>query len=271
VEAKLGEGAMGWVFEARGPRDDRVALKVAKPEAAEDPRLLKRLEQEVSSPARVSNRHVVKVLDAGKHERLVWLTQRLIPGGTLSDEIARQGRLQLASAVRICLHVASGLDALHEAGLVHRDLKPANILLDEDSAAYITDFGLVMDLKASVITQLGMQPGTVNYMAPEQIKGDRDSVTARTDVYALGCVMCACLCGTPPFADRGSWMRIGWAHLQDEPPDPCAGREDLPAGLGWAVTRALMKDPSERPPTAIAYARLIQVGAGLTSLGVPER
>jgi serine/threonine-protein kinase len=103
----------------------------------------------------------------------------------------------------------------------------------------------------------------MDYMAPEQIRGLE--VSAATDVYALGCVMCECLCGRPPFADREG-MRILWAHLQDEPPDPCANRDDVPKDLSWAVVRALEKDPARRPPRAIAYARMVQVAAGVPPL-----
>ena len=99
----------------------------------------------------------------------------------------------------------------------------------------------------------------MDYMAPEQIRGEE--VTARSDVYALGCVMIECLMGKPPFADRQG-MRILWAHLQEEPPDPCTGRSDLPSDVGWAVTRALEKEPEKRPPTATAYAHMVRVAAG---------
>ena len=107
--------------------------------------------------------------------------------------------------------------------LIHRDLKPANILLDEDGSAHITDFGLAKDRDASVLTQPGQALGSMDYMAPEQIRGDE--VSAVTDVYALGCVMFECLWGEPPFADRQG-MRVLWAHLQDEPPDPSERRTD---------------------------------------------
>jgi serine/threonine-protein kinase len=100
--------------------------------------------------------------------------------------------------------------------------------------------------------------GSMDYMAPEQIRGEE--VTAQSDVYALGCVMIECLTGAPPFADRQG-MRILWAHLQEDPPDPSAGRDEVPPDVGWAITRALEKEPEKRPPTATAYAHMVRIAA----------
>jgi serine/threonine-protein kinase len=160
--------------------------------------------------------------------------------------------------VRICTAVASGLDALHLQGLIHRDVKPGNILLDDDGTPFIADFGLAKDRDASVLTKAGTAIGSMDYMAPEQIRGEE--VSAQTDVYALGCVMFECLSGKPPFADRQG-MRILWAHLQEDPPDPSAGRDDVPPDVGWAITRALAKEPEKRPPTATAYAHMVRIAA----------
>src|SRR5919206_3151215 len=167
-------------------------------------------------------------------------------------------RSRRVNVLDVCTQVAEGLDAMHAEGLIHRDVKPGNILLDETGKAYITDFGLMKDREASVLTRPGQALGSMDYMAPEQIRGEE--VTAQSDVYALGCVMIECLTGKPPFADRQG-MRILWAHLQEEPPDPCTGRTDLPSDVGWAVTRALEKEPEKRPPTATAYAHMVRVAA----------
>ena len=176
----------------------------------------------------------------------------------LEHRIQRDGRLELEFALDVCTQVAEGLDAMHAEGLVHRDLKPGNILLDEDEKAYIADFGLMKDREASVLTRPGQALGSMDYMAPEQIRGEE--VTAQSDVYALGCVMCEALSGKPPFADRQG-MRILWAHLQEDPPDPCADRPDIPADVSWALLRALEKEPEKRPPTATAFAHGVRIAA----------
>ena len=155
--------------------------------------------------------------------------------------------------------MASGLDALHAQGLFHRDIKPANILVDEAGTAYITDFGLAKDSQGSLLTRPGQAVGSMDYMAPEQIRSE--GITAATDVYALGCVMYECLGGAPPFADRQG-MRVLWAHLQDAPADLATRRSDLPAGVTAAIMQALAKDPAERQQSAGELARQLRAAAG---------
>jgi serine/threonine protein kinase len=259
VQSLLGEGGMGRVYRAVGPDGEIVALKLVKAQLARDDVFRRRFEREAGAAARVAHRNVVPVVDRGEHEGVPYMAQRFITGGSLEDRIKGDGPLSLADTVSLCTQVADGLDALHAAGLIHRDVKPGNILLDADGHAYITDFGLMKDREASVLTRPGQALGSMDYMAPEQIRGEE--VTAQSDVYALGCVVVECLTGKPPFADRQG-MRILWAHLKEAPPDPCTVRADLPADVGWAVTRALEKEPEKRPPTATAYAHMVRVAAG---------
>jgi serine/threonine-protein kinase len=155
--------------------------------------------------------------------------------------------------------VAAGLEALWGAGMVHRDVKPANILLDATGRAYITDFGLAKDTQGSLLTLPGQALGSMDYMAPEQIRGEQ--VGAATDIYALGCVMYECMCGRPPFAEVQG-MRILWAHLQDPPPDPRSVRADIPERFSQTLLVALNKDAAARPQTAGEYARLLADAAG---------
>ena len=257
VEGLLGEGGMGFVYRATAPTGETVALKLVKAELAKDSVFRRRFEREARTAARVGHPNVVPVLDTGEHEGVPYMAQQFIGGGSLEDRIERDGPLDIAAALDICTQVGEGLDAMHAHGLIHRDVKPGNILLDDDRA-YITDFGLMKDREASVLTRPGQALGSMDYMAPEQIRGEE--VTAQSDVYALGCVMCECLSGRPPFADRQG-MRILWAHLQEDPPDPLADRNDVPADVTWAVLRALEKEPEMRPPTATAYAHMVRVAA----------
>ena len=148
---------------------------------------------------------------------------------------------------------------MHAEGLIHRDVKPGNILLGDDGTPFIADFGLVKDRDAQRAHQgRARRSGRWTTWRPEQIRGEE--VTAQSDVYALGCVMFECMSGKPPFADRQG-MRILWAHLQEDPPDPLADRPDVPADVAWAITRALQKEPEQRPPTATAYAGMVRIAA----------
>jgi serine/threonine protein kinase len=254
----LGEGGMGRVYKGLDAEGTEAAVKVVKAELASDQTFRRRFDREAAIAQRVQHPHVVPVVDKGEQEGIPYLAQKFIAGGSLEDLIKRDGNLKLDEAVRICTAVASGLDALHAEGLIHRDVKPANILLDDDGTPYIADFGLAKDREASVLTKAGQALGSMDYMAPEQIRGEE--VTAQSDVYALGCVMFECMSGKPPFADRQG-MRILWAHLQEEPPDPLAARDDAPADVSWAILRALEKEPEMRPPTATAYAHMVRIAA----------
>ena len=256
---KLGEGGMGRVFRAVDAEGREAAVKIVKADIARDQVFRRRFDREAKVAQRVDHPHVVPVIESGEADGLPYLAQVFISGGSLEDRIGQQGRLSLADSVRICTAVASGLDALHNEGLIHRDVKPANILLDESDTPYIADFGLAKDRDASVLTKAGQALGSMDYMSPEQIRGEE--VSAQSDVYGLGCVLFECLAGKPPFADRQG-MRILWAHLQDPPPDLLDERDDVPADVSWALSRALQKEPEERPPTATAYASMVRIAAG---------
>jgi serine/threonine protein kinase len=261
VESLLGVGGMGRVYSAVDPEGERVALKLVKADLATDDIFRRRFEREVRIARTVVHPHVVPVVDAGTHDGIPYMAQRFVGNGSLEDRL-KDGTLELEPTVTICLQVASGLDALCAAGLVHRDVKPGNILLDEQETAYITDFGLAKDSQASVLTRPGQALGSLDYMAPEQIRGEQ--VGAPSDVYALACVMYECLSGAPPFADRQG-MRVLWAHLQDEPANLCSRRTELPKALGDVTSSALSKDPADRPQTAGEFARQFQDAAGIAA------
>jgi serine/threonine protein kinase len=259
IDRLLGEGGMGRVFQATAPDGTRVALKLVKSDMARDETLRRRFQREARIAQTVKHPNVVPLIATGEHQGLPYMVQRFIDGLTLDEKLRRDGPLDTAGAVRICADIAAGLEALWAAGMVHRDVKPSNILLDGRGQAYITDFGLAKSTQGSLLTRPGQALGSVDYMAPEQIRGD--SVSAATDIYALGCVMHECMCGQPPFAEVKG-MRILWAHLQDEPPDPCRLRRDMSSQFGRTLTLALQKDPDKRPASAGEYARMLAAATG---------
>jgi serine/threonine-protein kinase len=260
IDALVGVGGMGKVYSATGRDGTRVALKVVKDDYCRDETFRRRFRREARIAQTVRNPHVVPVLDTGEHDGVMFMAAQFIEGSSLEGKLKTEGRLDMPTTLRICAQVAEGLRALSVAGMVHRDIKPGNILLDHAGTAYITDFGLAKDTQGSVLTLPGQALGSLDYMAPEQIRGE--SVTPAADIYSLGCVMFECLQGRPPFADRQG-MRVLWAHLQDEPPDPCAGRSDLPAALTPALVAALRKDPATRPASSVEYAQSLSRAAGV--------
>jgi serine/threonine-protein kinase len=259
VNDLLGQGGMGKVYRATGPDQTKVALKLVKEDYARDETFRRRFSREARIAQTVKHPNVVPVLASGEQDGIPFMAQQFIDGETLDDKLKRDGPLDPATAVRICADVAAGLEALWGAGMVHRDIKPANILLEPDGKAFITDFGLAKDTQGSLLTLPGQALGSMDYMAPEQIRGEE--VGAATDIYALGCVMYECMCGRPPFADVQG-MRILWAHLQDPPPDPLTLRSDLPEAFAKALLTALEKEREKRPARAGAYAEMLAEAAG---------
>jgi serine/threonine-protein kinase len=258
IERPLGEGGMGLVFLALDADGDEVALKLVRSELAGDSVFRRRFEREASAARSIADPRVVAVLDVGEFRGVPYMAQQYVAGRSLRERLEREGPLDLDATVVLCLQVAKGLDAVHARRLVHRDLKPSNILLDDAGAAYITDFGLAKDRDASALTKSGHAVGSYDYMAPEQIRAL--DVTPAADVYSLGCVVYECLSGDPPFADRDG-VDVLRSHLHDEPPDLCDRRAGIPDDVGWAVARALQKEPARRPPNPTAYAHLLQVAA----------
>ena len=260
VESLIGAGGMGRVYRARAGDGTLVALKLVKDELARDQTFRRRLQREARIAQTVRNPHVVPVRDTGELDGIPYLAARFIEGSTLGSKLKSEGRLDLPTVVRICAQVADGLHALWKAGMVHRDVKPENILLDRAGTAYITDFGLAKDSAGSILTRPGQPLGSMDYMPPEQIRGE--PVTGAADIYSLGCVAFECVCGRPPFADRKG-LAVLWAHLQDQPPDPAAQRTDISAQFTEALTAALRKEPARRPRTSTEYARSLSRAAGI--------
>jgi serine/threonine protein kinase len=255
----IGRGRMGVVFEGVADAGEPVAIKVVTTELSQDEVFVRRFRREVAAAQKISHANVVPVLASGEEHGLPYLVQKLIPGGSLAERITAARRLDVGTTVRLLGGPAAGIDALHASGLVHRDIKPANILLDGDTA-YVSDFGLAKDSQASNLTRPGQALGSLDYMAPEQIRGE--DVSPATDIYALGCLIVECLTGTPPFGGRPS-MRVLFAHLQEPPPDISEQVPSVSAATSKAVNRALEKEAEDRPASAGGYLQSIARAAGV--------
>jgi Protein kinase domain len=245
IEAVAGRGGMGVVYRATELSLGRpVALKLLAPDRAGDSEFRERFQREWRMAASIDHPNVIPVYAAGEQDGSLYLVMRYVGGTDLHALLRDRGPLEPVKAAELVAQLASALDAAHADGLVHRDVKPANVLLAGDHA-YLSDFGLTRLAGSDTeLTGSGQWIGTVEYCSPEQLRGERTD--ARADVYSLGCVLFAALCGKPPFA-HGTVTSTMLAHLHDPPPAPSS--LGAPREFDRVIARALAKRPSDRYPS----------------------
>ena len=220
LDELAGRGGMGVVFQATHiALERRVAVKLIAPELAANEQFRERFKRESRVAASIDHAHVIPIFDAGDEDGQLYVAMRFVEGTDLGELIAREVNLPPSQAVELTAQVGDGLDAAHERGLVHRDVKPANVLLESRGSgyhSYLTDFGLVKTVgeASGVLTRTGQWLGTPDYAAPEQITGSE--VDARTDVYALGCMLYHMIAGKPPLRATPTWPRCSLTCLSHQ-------------------------------------------------------
>src|SRR3954469_18551925 len=267
IEALLGTGGMGVIYRATELRLGRpVALKLISGDGASDPAIRERFEREARLTASIDHPNVIPVYGAGEEDGHLYLVMRYVPGTDLHALLRREGRLEPGRAAAIVAQIADALDAAHAAGLVHRDVKPANVLI-AGSHVYLSDFGITRMQEADTqITESGGGVGTVDFMAPEHLRGE--ATDARADVYGLGCVLYTALTGAPPFR-RPTVPATITAHLHEPPPRPSA-TPGVPAAFDAVVARALAKEREDRYHSAGDLGRASLAAATARPAGAPR-
>ena len=248
VDAELGQGGMGVVYRAEDLRlRRRVALKLLRASLADDDNYRERFLRESRLAASIEHAAIVPIYDAGETDGLLYIAMRFVDGVDLAELLRREGPLVPGRAVALVGQLASALDAAHARGLIHRDVKPSNALIGTDGDgehAYLVDFGITQDTTAQErLTATDQLVGTLDYLAPERIRGE--PVDGRADIYSLGCVLFECLTGQVPFP-RGSEASTIYAHLEEQPPRVSELRPELPRALDDLVAGALSKDRADR-------------------------
>jgi serine/threonine protein kinase/streptogramin lyase len=271
IEEVIGRGGMSVVYLAEHARLERkVALKVLAPELAGSERFHDRFLRESKLAASLDHPNIVPIYDADEADGVLYIAMRYVEGSDLKQTIRDSGRLDPLRTSAIVDQVASALDAAHARGLVHRDVKPANVLLTSDDHVYVSDFGLTKRaVSVSGLTETGQLIGTIDYVAPEQIKGD--PVDQRADVYSLGCLLFECLTGHAPYP-RDIEVGVLWAHVETPPPSLTGERPDLPPEVDEVVALAMAKDPAERTSAAGEVATGFRSALGLEAppVGLPR-
>jgi len=251
LDALLGSGGMAQVFTATdGQLHRTVAVKVVLPAFAQDPQFHQRFLQEARLVAALHHPHILPIYDFGEKDGVPFLVMPLVSGGTLADRIGRP--LPVPAVVAWVREVAGALDAAHAAGVLHRDVKPSNVLLDGDERALLADFGIARAVDSSVrLTTTGTVVGTPGYMAPELAQGE--SATPATDLYALAVLAWEMLAGRAPFVGENA-LAVLHQHVTRQVPAISEQVPELPAELDGFFTRALAKEPGQRPDSGAVLA-----------------
>jgi serine/threonine protein kinase len=260
IEREIGHGGMATVYLAHDLKHDRdVALKVLRPELATalGP---ERFLREIRLTARLSHPNILVVFDSGEAAGRLWYTVPYVAGGSLRQRLGQEAQLGIPETLRIAGQVAAALAHAHGQGIVHRDIKPENILLAGEQAL-VADFGLAKALdvsSAEKLTETGLSLGTPAYMSPEQAAGG--AVDARSDLYALGCVVYEMLAGVPPFTGPTAQAILA-RHAVDSVPPLRTVRRTIPEHVAVAVEQALAKVPADRFATACEFTQALESGS----------
>jgi serine/threonine protein kinase len=275
----IGQGGMGKVYKAHDTMIGRdVAIKVLPTELGAEPGYRERFRREAHIAARLTEPHIIPIHDTGEIDGQLYLVMPIVEGIDVHGLLQRDGPMSPQRAVHIVEQLAAALDAAHAAGLVHRDVKPSNALVVGNDFVYLIDFGIAHDAAASKLTSTGVVVGTLAYMAPERFT---DGIAdARSDIYALACVLHECLTAHLPFPGDTLPQQMH-AHLYRDPPRPSAQRPGIPTGFDDVIARGMAKDPDQRYQAAhdlaaaaqrtLAAAASRTLPTGLTPVADPAR
>lgn len=252
LHRRLGAGGMGVVYLGSDRRGQRVALKVIRPDLAEDQEFRSRFAREVSAARRIRGGCTARLVAADLEADRPWFATQYVPGPSLHDKVAEEGPLSAADVAAVGAALSEGLVAVHEAGVVHRDLKPSNILLSPKGPRII-DFGIAWATGASTLTHVGTAVGSPGFLAPEQVRGI--AVTPATDVFALGATLAYAATQDSPFGQGSSEVML-YRVVHEEP-----HLHGVPDALAPLVRACLAKDPEERPSTLQLSLRLKEIAA----------
>lgn len=244
VIKKLGGGGMSTVYLAEDTILNRkVAIKTIRIPAGEKEETIKRFEREVHNLTQLSHKNIVNVFDVTEDDDNFYLVMEYIEGPTLSEYIQKNQPLDTTTALNFTNQIINGIKHAHDTKIVHRDIKPQNILIDKHQTLKILDFGIAKALSETTMTQTNHVLGTVQYLSPEQARGE--STDNGTDIYSIGVVLYEMLIGKPPFSGETA-VSIAIKHIQDPMPNITDERSDVPQALSNVVLKATEKDKTVR-------------------------
>jgi serine/threonine-protein kinase len=269
---ELGRGGMGKVYKAIDKKiNEKIALKLIKPEIASDKKIIDRFNNELRMARKIGHRHVGRMYDINEEEGTHYITMEYISGQDLKGLIRQSGQLAVGTTISIAKQVCQGLSEAHRLDVIHRDLKPSNIMIDKTGNVRIMDFGIARSIKAKGITGTGMLVGTPEYMSPEQIEGK--SIDKRSDLYSLGVILYEMVTGRVPFEGETPFV-IGAKHRSEKPQDPGELNPQIPEELSSVILKCLVKESSKRYQSAdelLSELERIEKDIPLTDREIPRK
>ena len=261
IEDKLGEGGMGAVYRGVDTMLDReVAIKALRPELASQTSVVERFRSEAVTLAKLNHPNIAALYTMFRQGEELYMVLEFVRGETLDSIIQRRGAMPAAEVIPVFCQILDGIDHAHELGIVHRDIKPANMMLTENGKLKVLDFGIARLLGSARMTRAGNIIGTLEYMAPEQVKGQETD--GRSDIYALGMMLYEILTGRLPF-DTDNEFELMKSQTEFMPTPPREINPDIPEAVEAAIMQAIQKNPDERFQTAGDFREvLLEAGFG---------
>ena len=249
IDRLIGQGGFAWVYASRGSDGSPVAIKVLKPRYARDQEFETRFRNEFRVASELQHPNIVRIIDVGQTDGFTYFTMPLYPD-SLASRLDKGATLGEEELVGVATDLAAGLAFAHETGIVHRDIKVDNVLLTDDGAAVIADFGIARAVSGYVSsTGVNMTIGTPHYISPEQAQGR--ALDGRSDLYALGVTLYKAATGNVPFRSS-DWFELARMHVEEQPAAPSEKRPEISARLERVILKCLAKHPADRYPSAAA-------------------